>query len=180
MQYLRLFVFENHFSITKMTIKIWQHKHPDKRWRHCCSESIVLIFKGIGLERSWDDQCTSFGIGDSQCIWHTKEPQFVKSYDIIHWSCVSIQTVSTWFKWQCFSTTWTFCSFCATTITGALPKIGTWNICPASKLQLLHESLSISLSVSERIKLHEFPYGLLDLKQLRILDFSQNNLTTVP
>ena len=100
--------------------------------------------------------------------------------DIIHWSCVSVQTVSTWFKWQCFSTTWTFYSFCATTTAGALPKIRIWNICPASKLQLLHESLSISLSISRRIKLHEFPNGLLDLKQLRILDFSQNNLTTVP
>ena len=30
------------------------------------------------------------------------------------------------------------------------------------------------------MKLHEFPNGLLDLKQLRILDLSQNNLTTVP
>jgi Leucine-rich repeat (LRR) protein len=30
------------------------------------------------------------------------------------------------------------------------------------------------------MKLHEFPNGLLGLKQLRILDLSQNNLTTVP
>jgi len=30
------------------------------------------------------------------------------------------------------------------------------------------------------MKLHEFPNGLLDLKQLRILDLSQNNLPTVP
>jgi Leucine-rich repeat (LRR) protein len=30
------------------------------------------------------------------------------------------------------------------------------------------------------MKLHEFPNGLLGLKQLRILDLSQNSLTTVP
>jgi Leucine-rich repeat (LRR) protein len=30
------------------------------------------------------------------------------------------------------------------------------------------------------MKLHEFPNGLLGLKLLRILDLSQNHLTTVP
>jgi Leucine-rich repeat (LRR) protein len=30
------------------------------------------------------------------------------------------------------------------------------------------------------MKLHEFPNALLGLKQLRILDLSQNSLTTLP
>ncbi|AQK76374.1 Plant intracellular Ras-group-related LRR protein 9 [Zea mays] len=76
-----------------------------------------------------------------------------------------------------------------------LVEISSTDLVPLSKLEVLDLSGNASAlpepsAVSalpqlqelylRRMKLHEFPNGLLGLKLLRILDLSQNHLTTVP